>query len=495
MAATLTPPTSANVAATLEPGQPRVLSPQTVAQSATLRSTAPEVCYSGRRFGGKSWVGCTKGYLYACAYRGAHVCISREERVSMEGTTLRTLREEVCPPGLWSQCWKESKSTLFLPNGSEIQVLGLDDPDRVLGSRYGFFFIDQAEQITRRQFEIANSCVMQVGMPWHQLLMAFNPDGPGHWAYRRFKPDEGDGPRFDVNGKHFADVIHVQTDDLLGYLTESSRERFDRMSGVWRLRLRLGQWASFEGLVFGDTWDPAVHVVPNAAHPLPQSWAIWDNLPPPSWPRYRGIDFGYEPHPYCCGWWAFDPVSGERYLYRQRYHTRKTIDQQADEILGDEKEELEALRAAAKRNSLYGYDDYLESLYVAGSWADHHRGEREMLDKLGVWNMPADKDVLAGLETVRNLLWHGTGPDGQVRAPKLYVVRNSLRERDPHLAELELPTCLEEEMGGYRWMTPREGAESVKARVLPVDKDNHAIDGMMRYVHHSFETAPRVMAA
>ena len=47
------------------------------------------------------------------------------------------LREEVMPRGLWDQCWKESKSTVFLPNRSTIHVFGLDKPGRALGTRYG----------------------------------------------------------------------------------------------------------------------------------------------------------------------------------------------------------------------------------------------------------------------------------------------------------------------------------------------------------------------
>src|SRR5262245_49324639 len=111
--------------------------PRTAAQRLALCSTAPELCYSGRRFGGESWIGCYKAWLFARLYPGARVAICREERASMERTTLLTLRQEIVPPDFWATHWREGKSALTFPNGSEIHVFGLDKPGRALGARYG----------------------------------------------------------------------------------------------------------------------------------------------------------------------------------------------------------------------------------------------------------------------------------------------------------------------------------------------------------------------
>lgn len=259
-----------------------------------LKSTVPELAYSGRRFGGKSWVGCAKAWLYADRNPGARVAICREERASMEATTLVTLRQEIVPAAYWSRYWREGKGVLEFPNGSEIHVFGLDRPGRALGARYGLVVVDQAEQLSFEQFEIINSCAMQVGMPWHQTMLLFNPDSEEHWAYRRYHPDEGDGLRLDDGGKVFAEVVHVLPDDLIGLLSQTSRDRFNRMSGVWYDRYRMGLWRHFEGAVF-PTWHPAKRVVDP-----PAVWADWGGYPPPDWPRGRGIDFGFYPDPFVC---------------------------------------------------------------------------------------------------------------------------------------------------------------------------------------------------
>ena len=467
---------------TLPPTEaPRAHRPRTEAQRVTLLSTEPELCYSGRRFGGKTWIGCLKAVAYALRYPGAKVAICREERASMESTTVPVLRDEILEAAIWSACWKESKSTLFLPNESTVHLFGLDRPERALGARYGLVVIDQAEQLSYAQFEIVNSCVMQPGMPWHQTLLLFNPEDPDHWAYQRYRPDDGDGLREDDDRTVFARVVHVGPEDLLEFLSVQSRERFDRMQGVWKQRLRLGLWRSFEGIVF-DLWDPAVHIRKDR----PLETRDWAGYPPPEWPRYRAIDFGYE-HPWTCQWWTEYP-DGRRALYRQTYMTHRTPSQQATEILALEREELDVLKRLARDRKVRGLEPYLEALNLVDSISDHARGERATYEELGVFTTPADKDVLAGIQTVLELMDASEGP------PRLELWPGTLVERDHRLAQQQQdrpPTCLEEEIGRYRWRTKRHGeASGGVARQLPIDRHNHGCDAM-RYLHHSLAVAPQ----
>lgn len=456
---------------TSAPAATRTYSPRTAAQATALRSSARECAYMGRRFGGKSNIGCLKAYAYCSRYAGARALVAREERASMESTTLLTLREEIIAPELWAWGWHESKSILRLPNRSEIHVLGLDRPERILGTRYGFAFVDQAEQLDWNQFQIVLSSCMQAGVPWHQLLLAFNPEGPGHWAYHRYRPDLGNGAREDARGKKFADVVLVNPDDLLDVLPSSAIEVFDSLEGVYRERLRLGRWVALEGSVY-DGWDPAVHVIDP-----PAEFAAWGGYPPPDWQRWRGVDFGYEPDPYTCQWWA-DAPDGRRLLYRQDYRVRQDIDQQAARINAAEALEIETLRAAAETAGRTDLDDYLERLNVVATYSDHDRQERVLYGARGISTARAAKDIRAGIETVRSLMSTRAG------RPALQVVRGSLMERDPVLAEKRRPTCLEEEVVRYRWRTSKENREAGRTRDLPVDQDNHGLDAM-RYVHHS----------
>lgn len=439
-----------------------VWQPRSQAQADAMRSMAPELCYSGRRFGGKSNVGCMKGFTYAEMYPGARVAICREERASMENTTLLTLRTEVVPPEVWAAYWSESKSTLFLPNGSEINVFGLDRPGRQLGSRYGLVVVDQAEQLDYNQFQLINSGVTQVGMPWHQLMLLFNPDSPEHWAFKRYSPDDGDGMRVNEKGREFAQVVHVLPDDLMDILTEESRHRLDDLDGVWRLRYRLGLWASFEGAVYGDLWNPATMVVER-----PKAWDAWNGYPPADWDRFRAIDFGFN-HPYVCQWWARDP-EGVCWLYRELYRTGLETADHADRAIALEQQELEALRSAPALTEEVARvsDVYLGSLNVAASVCDPARPDlRATLAGRGIHCYPANNDVTHGIEQVRRMM----------KAGRLRYIRDAVVDRDPKLVEAKRPWCTHMEHAGYRWQKDRKTNTEVGPREAPLKEHDDGCD-------------------
>lgn len=462
---------------TSPPEGSRVLGPETPAQSAALASRRPEVMYSGRRVGGKSWLGCFKARLYAEMFDGARVAICREERVSMEATTLVTLRREIIGHERWAAWWRESKSALFLPNGSEIHVFGLDKPGRALGARYGFMFVDQAEQLSQEQFEIANSCCMQIGMPWSQFFGAYNPESPEHWAYLRYLPDDGDGLRFREDGSCFAEVIHTQPNDFMNHLTSEGRARLDGMSGTYGQRLRWGKWVGFEGQVL-DNFDPAIHV-----RDAPAVFAEWGGLPPPSWPRYRGIDFGFV-HPWASVWLVQAP-GGNLMVYRYALQTGLTIDEQTAIINGAEADELAKLRASASADYARENASTLSSLNLAGSWSDHEAGHRQQYDANGVWTQLAKKDVFSGVETLRNLLDpRHLDADG---FPRLTIIKGALMERDRKLEQAKRPSSLEQEIARWNWRTAKTAGGARLTKDQPVDVGEDAI-AALRYVCHSLET-------
>jgi len=445
-----------------------VLEPKTEAQRQALCSTEPECLYSGRKFAGKSWVDVVKAWAYAEAYPGARCLVAREERRSMDNTTLEVARE-VIPGAIWTACWQEQKSRLKCRNGSLIDFLGLDQPDRMQGSRYGFIGVDQAEQLSFRQFELVNSCAGQIGMPWHQTLLAVNPDTPAHWAYRRYHPDLGSGVR-ERDGKVFARVVRVGKDDLRDVMPPAYWERLSRLSGVRRRQLVDGEWCAHEGLVFGSCWDaPSM-----AGVEPPASWSAWGGYPPPDWERTRAIDFGFD-HPTVCLWTAFEPGHEKGWVYRQHYRSGLSPRQNALTIKDLEEREMKALRAACPdERTARALDPYLTSLNVVESWADHDRGERATFEEEGIWTQPADKDVLAGIGTLADLMVRGL----------IVTVRGNLAERDERLAGMEEPTCLEEEIPLYH--RPGGDAEegSISKKEAPVKERDHAIDAL-RYGRHS----------
>jgi phage terminase large subunit len=104
---------------------------------------------------------------------------------------------------------------------------------------------------------------------------------------------------------------------------------------------------------------------------------------------------------------------------------------------------------------------------------DHDAGHRATLEKhLRMSTVAAKKDISPGLQAVASRL--KVAGDGK---PRLFLLRNSVVERDPLMDEAKRPLCTEQEIDAYVWDTTggRNKGE------VPVDKDNHGIDAM-RYL-------------
>ncbi len=475
---TATPNTEGPVAEALQ----RVWRPLSDAQAVAFASTAPELCYSGRKFGLKSNTLGAKAAVYANrygpnnGYPPARVILCREERAAMEQTMLVTMRDEILGPELHAALYNTKDDGLVFPNRSVILYRGLDKPERIQGMRYGLAGCDQAEQLSEDQFTILDAGCTQVGMPWTQTMLAFNPDSPGHWAYLRYRPDEGDGPRYWEDGKHFADVVHVKVNDGLEILSPQQRDKLDRMTGTWAQRLRWGKWIGFEGQVL-DNFDPAIHV-----RPAPDSWAEWDGLPPPSWTRYRGVDFGFV-HPWACVWLVRAP-GGNLMVYRYAMRVGLTIEDQCTIIKAAEADELARLRRCASAEYARENASTLDRLNLARSFSDHEAGHRAQYQANGVWTELAKKDVLAGIETLRDLFDpRDVDAEGY---PRLCIIRGALMERDRKLEAEKRPTSLEEEISRWNWRTAKTAGGARVTKDQPVDIGEDAI-AALRYVCHSLE--------
>jgi hypothetical protein len=106
-----------------------------------------------------------------------------------------------------------------------------------------------------------------------------------------------------------------------------------------------------EGVVY-DGWD-RVHLI--------DRFDI-----PPDWRRIRSIDFGYT-NPFVCQWWAIDG-DGRMYLYREIYHTKRTVKVHAEQI--NRSSRRRAVRVHGRRPRRRGPG------HAPGERHSDHRGEQ-----------------------------------------------------------------------------------------------------------------------
>jgi phage terminase large subunit len=463
--------------------------PNSLVQAMFMRSEAPEVLISSAYGKGKSRVLCEKAHWLCLVYPGARVVLARKQRAHIGGTTLRTLLDEVVHPEYIAKGWApgaDGGSTLFYPNKSELIVVGLDNPGRARSGAYTAAYVDQCEELDEEEWEAIGGRLRHKVGPYRQLGGACNPDSPDHFLFRRFRPDRGthriwhrldrvrpDGSLEYTHHLHGECIVSGQADNY-DNLPDDYKMRLARMSGRYRMRYVDGLWVAYEGQVY-DNWNPLVHNPKK-----PDAWRRWGWFPPPSWRRYRAIDFGYV-NPFVCQWWARDP-SGAWWLYREIYMSHRTVNEHAAQMRLLEQREVDTINScldahveACRRN---GTEPELTEpwprLPVSLSVSDHDAEDRATLDAAGFPTYPAVKDVTSGVQTVYNLL----------AAERLFIVQKATVESDPYLEAERLIMGTADEMPAYRYPKLVKPASEKAPKEEPRKASDHGLDAV-RYLLHT----------
>ncbi|MGH9846377.1 MAG: phage terminase large subunit, partial [Blastocatellia bacterium] len=352
-------------------------------------SRAPEVLLSGPAGTGKSR-GCLElMHLRASKYPHSRHLIVRKTRASLSESGLVTFEEKVLPARskIKGNTARRYRQVYDYPNGSEIVVAGMDNPNRIMSTEFDTVFVQEATELTETDWENLTTRLRNFVLPYQQLTADCNPGSPSHWLKARADR----GATLMLTSAH--EDNPVLFDQRAGGWTEQGQaylRTLENLTGVRRLRLLKGIWAMAEGMVYADVWNPAIHLVDRFEIPA-------------DWQRFLSIDFGFT-NPFVCQWWAMDG-DDRLYRYREIYRTRRLVEDHAREILG--------LMAG-------------EPTPVAVV-TDHDAEDRATLEKyLGLGTIPAIKSVSDGIQAVAGRM--KVAGDGRAR---LFLLRDSLVARDP----------------------------------------------------------------
>jgi phage terminase large subunit len=385
------------------------------------------VLLTGSAGGGKSRLAAEKVHAYCLRYPGAQGLMLRKTRESMTNSTVLFFERQVLGSRQLA-LHVPTKHRFEYHDGSLLAYGGMKDEEqreqiRSIGQAGGvdIAWVEEGTELTRADFDELLARMRGSAAPWRQVIVSTNPDADTHWINRDLIVGGG------------AEVYYSTARDNPANPTDYLA-MLDRLTGVRRDRLRDGKWVGAEGLVW-DSYDPAVHLI--------------DRFPiPPEWRRLRAVDFGYT-NPFVCQWWALDP-DGRAYRYREIYRTERLCEDHARQIV--------ALSAGER---------------IEVTVADHDAEDRATLQRHGVPTVPARKDVSPGVQAVENRL--RVAGDGK---PRLYLLRDSLVERDRSLEAAHLPTCTEEEITSYAWP---KAADGKPLKEQPVKLNDHGCDAM-RYL-------------
>lgn len=406
-----------------------------------FEDTSKDIAVVGPAGTGKSRAILEKIHALCLLNPGIHVLIVRKTVASLKKSGLRQLEEFVLAEAIqygvvrWYGGSGAKPEGYYYSNGSTISIGGMDNPDKVMSTEYDFIFVQEATDITEEDWDKLKSRLRgKTGIiPFRQLIADANPNAPTHWL--KIRIDQG-----------ITNVIHAKhTDNPVFYNddltpTQAGMDYVEgvlaKLTGLRKERLYYGRWVGAEGIIY-DTWDESIHLI--------------DKFDIPSdWPRFWSVDFGYT-NPFVCQFWAEDP-DGRLYLYREIYMTEKRVDEHARTILSLITDENGRWLEPRPHKII----------------ADHDAENRATFEQLiNQGTSPAHKAVLEGIQSVQERLM--VKGDGK---PRVFLMKDSIVQRDTKLIDTKRPTCTAEEVVRYVWNKDKEA---------PVKEHDHGMDAL-RYM-------------
>lgn len=414
-----------------------------------------ELLLSGPAGTGKSRACLEKGHALATKYPGMRGLIMRKTAASLGNTALVTWTKDVARESIaygvceWYGGSQQESAGYRFRNGSKIDVGGIDKPDKIMSSEYDWVYVQEATELNEADWEAITSRLRNGVMPYQQLMADCNPQHGTHWLKRRC--DRGVCTMVETlhidNPRYFNDD-GTMTPEGVGYMA-----KLHRLTGVRRLRLLDGLWASAEGVIY-DNWNAAIHVIDE----MPKGWEKWT--------RYWSVDFGFN-NPFVCQFWAIDP-DGRAYLYREIYMSHRLVEDHARQIAHIVMDD--PVQHISRSGIKEGWRGKWREPKPVSIICDHDAEDRATLERhLGFSTDAATKTVKDGIEAFQGRLQ--VAADGR---PRLYILRNCTVERDTLLDERKLPCSTEEEIPGYIWMPAKDGKP---AKEEPLKENDHGCDG------------------
>ncbi len=209
---------------------------------------------------------------------GLRVLMARQTRVSMSDSVLVTYEQEVLAEDSMQSvargASRRGRTGYAYPSGSEIVLMGLDEPARAYSTAWDLIYINEAIEVLDEAWDTLGT---RLDRPGRSLALGYligdtNPGDPSHWLRKRI-----DAKRLvHWPTSHKANPAMWQdgrwTKAGLAYIA-----RLDRLTGTRRKRFKEGLWAAGEGQWFESFSDQ--HISVKAAYH-------------PSAPVYLAVDSG-----------------------------------------------------------------------------------------------------------------------------------------------------------------------------------------------------------
>jgi phage terminase large subunit len=271
----------------------------TAKQTQFYSSTAKYTAFGGARGGGKSHALRIQAILGAVKYPGSKTLIVRRTYSELERVVIEPFLK-LLPAAAAN--YNSGRHTVVFGNGSIVRFghfAGLNSELEYQGQEYDRIMIDEATQLSERQFRSLGASLRGSGDCPKQMYLTANPGGVGHYWFKRLFVDR----RYE-NGENESDYFFIPAvlDDN-PYLMRASPEyakMLDALPKDIRRAHRFGDWNAPGGRFFSE-FSLEKHTVDDFS--VPESWV-----------KYRAFDYGLDM--FACVWVAVD-YDGTAYVFRE----------------------------------------------------------------------------------------------------------------------------------------------------------------------------------
>lgn len=109
---------------------------------------------------------------------GTVISVIRKTLSALRGTALRDFKEQMEVLGLWDpDAFHKTDKVYSLDNGSIIEFLGVDDPQKIRGRKRDYAWLNEANELTREDF---TQLALRTSK---KLVFDYNPSAHEHWLY------------------------------------------------------------------------------------------------------------------------------------------------------------------------------------------------------------------------------------------------------------------------------------------------------------------------